>query len=445
MFEIIINHKWLRIIKSREIKILIIFGLLFRFVLSLVYMNVSQFPDSSSFMVLAKRMLEFNLVDYTGERSPGYPLLLFLALGFKPLVVLFQFAIGILTSILWFKTILTFKFSNKQAFWITLFMQSFIHVYFYETAILVESLTLFLISSLFYLLSTNYLEEKNIKKELIVGSILGFLVLVKPFFAFIPFIIYFYSVFKSFTFKNVLSSKIIILIFPLIAYFGWSSVNKLNTGYFVSTTYFGLNLSQNCVHFAEKAPDEFSTIRKIYIKHREAALAEKSDVAMSIWRAEQELIDSTGLNYFPDLSNELGKFAKATVANAPNEYWHQVIFVSWVDFWKSFICWNPDEFKIPMVGSFLAFIWLIQSSILVLFKVLFIALIPIYIIRFFKTKQFTTELLFYKIIFVASVLQAIVTYGTNAKYSYPFEYMMILLVVLEFRRSKLFFKTNTSK
>lgn len=442
MFEKLINHRWLHFIKSREIRILIIVGLLFRFLLSLCYMNVSQFPDSSSFMVLAKRMLDFNLVDYTGERSPGYPLLLFFAFGFKPLAILYQFAIGILTSILWFKTLLNFDFNKKQAFWITLFMQSFIHVYFYETSILIETLSLFLISIVFYLLTTNYLEEKNIKKDIFIGCVLGFLVLVKPFFAYIPFIIYGFSILKSFKIKNFISSKIILLIFPLMAYFGWSYVNKINTGYFVSTTYFGLNISQNCVHFAEKAPDEFATIREIYIKNREAAIAEKSDVAMSIWRAHQDLIDSTGLAYFPDLSNELGRFTKATIANAPNEYWHQVIFISWIDFWKTFICWNPEQFMIVPAGTFLAFVWQIQTHILLLLKVLFVGLLPLYVIRFFKNKKFTIEILFYKIIFVSSILQAIVTYGTNAKYSYPFEYMMIILVLLELKRYRLFFQTN---
>jgi len=433
-----LNQKLKKLRNNKEVKILIVVGLLYRFLLSLVYMNISQFPDSSSFMVLAERILAFNLLDYTGERSPGYPLLLFFAFGFKPLVVLYQFGIGILTSILWFKTLLNLNFSKKQALWMTLFMQSFIHVYFYETSILIESLTLFLISIVFYFLTTNYLDEKNIKKDILIGCVLGFLVLIKPFFAYIPFIIYGFKVMKSFAFKNFISSKIIILIFPLMAYFGWSYVNKINTGYFVSTTYFGLNLSQNCVHFAEKAPDEFETIRAIYIRNREAAIAEKSDVAMSIWRAHQELTDSTGLDYFPDLSHELGRFAKAAIANTPKEYWHQVIFVSWVDFWKSFICWNPEKFLIPTAGTFLGYLWQVQSTLLVLFKILFIGLLPIYIIRYIKNKKFTPELLLYKIIFACSILQAIVVYGTNAKYSYPFEYMMIILVVLECKRMKIF-------
>ncbi|GGD25812.1 glycosyltransferase family 39 protein [Flavobacterium orientale] len=444
MFEKLINHKWFRFVESREIRILILFGLLFRILLSLFYLNISQFPDSSSFMVLANRMLEFNLIDYTGERSPGYPLLIFLAFGFKPLVVLYQFVIGILTTVVWFKTLMNFGFNNRQSLWIAFFLQSFIHVYFYETSILIESLALFLISLIFYQLTTKYLEEKNFKKDLLIGLLLGFLVLVKPFFAYIPFIIYAFSVLKSFSFKNFISSKILILFFPLIAYFGWSYINKVNTGYFVSTTYFGLNLSQNCVHFAEKAPDEFATIRTIYIKNREAALAENSDVAMAIWRAEQELIEATGLTYFPDLSNELGRFAKATVGNAPKEYCYQVVFVSWIDFWKTYICWNPEKFKISEIRIFFEFIWVIQAPILLLFKLLFIGLLPIYIIRFFKTKQLTTEILLYKIIFASSILQAIVTYGTNAKYSYPFEYMMVILVLLELKRNTMLFKTKTN-
>ena len=45
-----------------------------------LYLKVTKVPDSWSFMTLSEYLLKFDLTDYNGERSPGYPLLI--ALGF---------------------------------------------------------------------------------------------------------------------------------------------------------------------------------------------------------------------------------------------------------------------------------------------------------------------------------------------------------------------------
>lgn len=423
----------LPILRDKNIKWLLIIGFSFRALLFLLYLHVTKVPDSFKFMELTELLLDFNLKNYTGERSLGYPLFMFFALGSWRLTLIYQFVLGIITSVIWYKTLLKLQFSTKVSFRITLFLQSFIYLFFYEATILVETLTLFLISIVFYLLTTDYLVKKSIKLEFLMGSVLGFLVLVKPFFAFLPFLIYGFSILKNFTFKKIIGTKIIILIFPLIAYFGWSYVNKINTGYFVSTTYYGLNISQNCVYFAEKGPKEYDWIAKPYAKFREISIKENEDIAMSIWYAYSAgEFDHKKLS-FADLSNELGKYGKETIKNNPRDYWKQVITRSWFDFWKVYDMQEFIVFPIPFVETVISAIWSVQIIILTAFKILFLLLVPYYIFKFFRDKKIGIELIITVTVFSTSVLQALVTYGTNSRYCFPFEYLMIIVVLLFLR------------
>ena len=47
-----------------------------------------------------------------------------------------------------------------------------------------------------------------------------------------------------------------------------------------------------------------------------------------------------------------------------------------------------------------------------------------------RNRRISIEAIGVIIIFVTALLQAFVTYGTNAKYSYPFEFIMIIVVLL---------------
>ena len=423
----------LSFLSDKNCKRLLIIGFSFRAILFLIYLHVTKVPDSFKFMELTDLLLDFNLKNYTGERSLGYPLFMFFAFGSWKLTLIYQFIFGILTSVLWYKTLLNFQFTSKASFRITLFLHRFLYLFFYAATMLVESLTLFLISIVFYLLSADYLVKKSFKLELFMGFVLGCLVLVKPFFAFLPFLIYGFTVLKNFTFKKIINPKIILLIFPLIAYFGWSYVNKINTGYFVSTTYYGLNISQNCVYFAEKGPKEYDWIAKPYVKHREIALKENKDVAMSIWYAYGAgEFDHKKLS-FADLSNELGKYGKETIKNNPKDYWEQVITRSWFDFWKIYDMKEFVIFPNPFVEAVVSAIWTLQLIILTIFKVMFLLLVPFYMIRFFRDRIISMELLIVITVLATSVLQAVVTYGTNSRYCFPFEYLMIILVLLFLR------------
>lgn len=442
MINSILDCKLFSFIKSREIRILIFVGLLFRFVLSIFYFNITRFPDSDGYIELSKYLLDFDLSGYDGTRSPGYPFLIFLAFSSQKLVVLYQFSLGIITSVLWYKILLKQQFSAKLSLYISLFLESFLHVYFYETAIMVEAFALFFITLLFFQLTNGYLDKKDLKTDILVGFILGYLVLIKPFYVFLPFLIYGFSILKNFNFKRIINRKISVFIFPLLVYFGWSYVNKINTGHFVSTSFLGLNLSQNCVYFAEKTTPDYQWIGTIYAKYRIQNLAkndtikneaDKRDIAMTIWHARKELQSKKNSN-FADLSNDLGKYALATIKKNPIQYAKQVICLSWGDFWKTSIHFNYLNFLVPFFNKICLGFWYIQNILLLFLKFSFLILSPYYIIQFFKTRKISFEFISVTIILTTSILQAMATYGSNSRFSYPFEFLMIIIVLSFIRK-----------
>ena len=418
------------------VKKILLYGIAFRLVLYLLYLSVTVYPMSSNFKHLTSILGNFAFEKYTGERTFGYPMFMAFCLNNDYLIATAQFILGIITLIFWYKTLRNISFTPKKSFYITLFSGSFIHIFFYETAIMNETLILFVTGWIFYLLSDKFLETGNRKTNWLMALLVGYLIMLKPFFVFVPCLIYGFSVLKNFSFRKIISHKIVVLLSGLIFYFGWSYVNKLQTGYFVSSTFFGLNLAQNCVHFAENTTDEYKDLGKVYAKQREKALEENKDVAMSIWYGIDEIKQTVKIDYFPDFSAYLGEYAKTTIALNKEEYLKQIVTVSWVDFWDIDMYWQFFDFPSSFSESFFKTVWTIQYPIMMIFKLLFILLIPFYLFRFLKDRKITFELMVVTTVFTASVLQAVVTYGTNSRYSYPFEYLMIIVVFMFLREMK---------
>jgi len=391
------------------------------------YPQISLFPDSQDYIELFEYLKNLNLEGYIGWRTPGYPLFFFLSNGDLYYVVIAQLILGVIGSLFWYKTLLNLKIQKKISFYTTLFIQSLLNVIAYEVSILSESLTLFVLTIIIYMLSENYIQNKSFRKELLIGFCFGYLTLIKPFFVFLPFLVYGFYVLNHFKIKNIMNRRIIIVIFPIIAYFGWSYVNKINTGYFVPTTFFGLNISQNCVRFAEKGPLEYKWISEPYVKYREKSLKENRKLAYSIWYAYHEgAFDKYNLS-FADLSNELNKYGMATIKNNLPNYFNQVFLYSFIDFWKPGILWYPSKIKHGKIV--LKAIWKVQSYFLLIFRLLFTLITIFYLFLFVTARKADLIMLFAFIVFFVSILQALVTYGSNSRYSFPFEFIMIFVVV----------------
>lgn len=427
--------KTINFITKKPITAIIAFCIISRLIIVLLYQNITIFPDSSGYIELAERIAGFNLKDYDGTRSPGYPILLALAGNSLAVTVVLQFIIGAVNAVYQYKTLRLLNFNTKTSFILTVIFNCLLHVIFYETNILTESVTLFFVTLVFYFTIKGLNTEQKLKNSIVLSLLMGFLVLIKPFYIFLPFLIYGFYTLKNFSFSHIINIRITLLILPLVSFLGWSYVNKMNTGYFVSTTFWGINIAQNCVYFAEKCPEEYKEIGDAYADYRERIIAADKDVAMTIWYARPELMHITKLSSLPDFSAKLSDYSKATIKENPLDYAKQV-FVSWRDFWDTAIYWNYKNFKVPHANQGLVVIWYIQSFILYLIKVLFVLLIPYHLIQFLRKKEINAAVIITTVIFAASLLQAMATYGTNSRFSYPFEFLMMVTILLTFGKKR---------
>lgn len=417
-------------ILKHPIKCIILWGVFIRLALLALYGHATIFPDSYSYFRLAEYISHFDLTDNDGTRGPGYPLLIALAFGKSYITVLYQIALGIATLIVLYKTALLLWRKKQSALILTFIISCYLPVIFYEYAILTESLTLFLIMAVFFVF-LKILQHGSgaVKSYLLLASLCAFLVLVKSFYIYIPFLLFAILFIRQHSFKYITTRYSLLIILPLFTFFGWSYVNKVTTGYFVSTTFYGFNMAQNCVGFAEKTTDEFTGIARIYVHHRDSTIAHNGDVSMSIWYAHDDLKKYTGLYSYGELSEKLYEYGTTTVKMNPLSYLRQVL-ISWIDFWKVELYWGEGEFRVPIVRTILSGFFYLQAIPMQILKILFILLIPYNIIRSFKQKNLNIETIISLLVLAASVLQAFATYGTNTRYSFPFEILIILSVLL---------------
>ncbi|MFL9845772.1 hypothetical protein [Flavobacterium rhizosphaerae] len=426
-------YKLQALLLKRPILSIVVFNSISRFIIALFYWHVTIFPDSGDYIALTDRLLSASVSGYEGYRTPGYPLLLALAGNILWLAVIYQVICGIVTAIYQYKTIVLLGFNKKTAVYTTLFMNALIHVAFYEFAILTEAFTLLCITLCFYHIFKIFINKTGIAHILFTSLLLGWLVLIKPFYIFIPFLVYALYTLKDFSFRRVINTCLLLTVFPLIAFLGWSYLNKHNTGYFTSTTYFGINLAQMCVYFAEDAHDEYPIISDVYVNYRKQVIQQNEDVAMTIWFAREELQQKTGLTSIPDLSNELAGFSKTAIKNNPGAYLKQV-FLSWREFWFSAMYWNYQDFNIPYSNKMFTALWRAQQFVIIILEIAFILLIiPYYLFQFFVKRKISLGAIATFMVFAASVLQAMVTFGTNSRFSYPFEPLLFISLLLFFK------------
>jgi hypothetical protein len=142
---------------------------------------------------------------------------------------------------------------------------------------------------------------------------------------------------------------------------------------------------------------------------------------------------------FSEISNALKDYAIVTIANNPMEYLHQVVFYSWKDFWKPNIYWNYNDFNFKYANKIFSTIWFAQKSILYVFRMIFLFLIPLIVLKAINKRKFDMGFVIMTVVFAGSVLQAILTYGTNDRFSFPFEFLIIISVLLYFKEKDWWF------
>ena len=430
---------------------LLIYAVLIRCLVVLFYDGFTITNDSQDYIDLGKRLSEFNLDGYTGERTPGFPLLIAIANNNLILVAYLQMILGIIST--YFIYDMTKISTKKTAFalLVGVITTSFMHYVYFELSIITETTSLFVLLFIFwFILKHDVLNvTSSIYKILIISGLCALLYLIRPMFIYIPVLLALFFLVKNFKkhFAKAISKSVIILILPIIAFYSWCSLNEKNIGVFGSTYYLGINLAQNATSFFEKAPDDEALIRDIFVKHRDIVKATEPDYVypMSVWYAFDELIEKTKLSP-PELSAKLGEIAVNLFKKHPDLYLKQV-FISWRDFWSPKLIWNPEKITNKYVKKGLMGLWLIIEQYLALIiKLLFLVFSVKKIVAFIRTrfKTFDFELLIVATVILGSIAQALIVYGSNARFSFPYFPLIVYFVMLNLFNIKNNYVRDTS-
>lgn len=428
---------------NHPVKTIVIVAVFVRLLIAILYGHITLYPDSEDYKVLAERILSLNLAGYEGERPPGYPLLLCFS-GLSDLVtVIFQLVMGVCTLVAGYKTLLLMDVEKRIALVMTLFGTTYLPSVFFEFAILTETFILLVVTLIFYVFFSIIKDKESSSKNYLWLSLLcSYLVLIKMFYVYLAILLFIILVLHNHSSLKIITRKYALtLLIPLFVFLGWSYVNKLNTGLFVSSTFYGFNIAQNCVWFADNTTEEYREIGNVYVRYRYENPKDK-EIAMTIWEAYPELKARTGLS-FPDLSKKMYDYSIATIKKNPGLYLEQVL-VSWRDFWKTSLYWEVYSFSVPESHIVVMYVCYAGRIVLQLVKILFVLLIPYNIVVAIRRRKLTPEAIISLIILFASLLQAFATYGTNSRFSYPFEILMVtsvLLNALQYYRYRLKRKT----
>ena len=101
------------------------------------------------------------------------------------------------------------------------------------------------------------------------------------------------------------------------------------------------------------------------------------------------------------------------------------------------------NFKDGSFNSVVSLINTIQMLLLLILKFVFLILSFYYFFLFIKNRKVTNVMILLAFIHAAAILQALVVYGTNAKYAFPYEFFM-LVVILLFLKEKLNWTSKAS-
>lgn len=390
--------------------------------------EVVEYGDSEGYLELAKRLQTMNFHNYQFERTPGYSLLIQLLGMNLNFLVLVQYVIGFLATVLFFKIVKALFKKPRVSILIALIPSFITNYYYYERAVLTETLSLFLFVWVVYLFCVR---KDSIRNLLYTGIVCAFLMMTRTLFLYLAplaALIYLYENRKE---SNLfLLKRFVVLVGPTVFCFVlWSGMNKAATGNFALTSFFGINLAQTSVSFFDKYEGERSEIKEIYVKHiLETDLDVTKTKKHAIWAAYEELLVETGYD-LPELSNVLGDMSKELIINNFDQYLVQVV-ISFKDFWKNDLYWLEDG-KNSFVGKTFVLWRRASRAVQLLINVLFIVSFVYYSYRFLFYKESKNRLVVFVLLAVmaGSILQALVVYGDNARFSFPFYSMITLLSV----------------
>jgi len=122
----------------------------------------------------------------------------------------------------------------------------------------------------------------------------------------------------------------------------------------------GYHMIQHTGVFFEKVPDEHAALRDVYLRYRDARIAERGAQTNAIWDAIPEMQEVTGLSFY-GLSRRINSISHELIREYPGLYMKNVIR-GWINFWKAPVYWDPGLVSAPALRGLLSVLALFCCS-----------------------------------------------------------------------------------
>ena len=379
--------------------------------------------DSATYLELADQIRHLDFSNYSGIRTPGYPLLMIAAGMNTHTVWIFQSVIGVLTGALVFSLVSDWT-KSKGAGCIAGGVQTLNPFQLLpEATVLTETLTAFLLTLSLYL-ATRAFDSHSRVVHLSLGSTLGLVVLTRPLFlAVIPV----YATVLWFGRPGISGHERNFsalwaagpTVFLLAA---WVAFNSIMLGYPGLTTLTGYNLVQHTGAFFELAPDQWEPLRSIFLRYRDLL----GTHTMAIWAAHPDMRMETGYS-FSELSLRLTAMSLDLIVSHPLRYIASVGY-SLIQFWIPFAWWHLRTYPGPLQGYLAKYVLAGAALLMGLELWTPVALVFLWRRRPIRPVWNLIMLTCGVIIFI-DVAQALIERGENFRYSAPIQPFVVAVAV----------------
>jgi 4-amino-4-deoxy-L-arabinose transferase-like glycosyltransferase len=395
--------------------------------------------DGATYLQVAEHLRTLDFTGYLAKRPPGYPVLLLLSGENDVVLWAIQSALGIATVLLIYELALKRGLRPAWSFAAGAATLLSLNLLLFESAMLTETLTTFLLALALWLWFGGMPENENARTSgslWIAGAAIGAAALVKPFLQYavplLPLLTALGVWRRTGSLRKAGVAASAVALPALLLVLGWSAFNKAQVGYFGITTLAGYNLTQHSGAVMEDAPDEYATVRDIYLKYREPRKQRTGSHSMTIWEAYPEMMEATGQS-FVELSRTLGSLSVQLLRTHPKVYARNA-FDGWVKFWKAPLspAFLEHDLASPALLTALQFVWQFERFALVAAKAAFLFWCAFVVQRIAKTGRVANllDITIIGMVLAGSALQALTEYGENARYSIPFQPLILLALVI---------------
>lgn len=394
------------------------------------------YPDTTTYVQAGKQFTSGNYENYTGRRTPVYPLFLAAVGNDFHLAMTFQMVMGVGIVFLLY---LMFSLISGSA---NLGLLAGLSYALNPSQLLSESTignetlcTLLLTMTIYYAFKiTDNAVGVRWRELFLLGFFSGLCILTRPQYQILVVLVplYLALIYRN-KFKWAFLKPAVFLIPVLSLMLGWMSFQNARINQFVMTPDLGHNIMNHAVKFIEYAPDKFDRYKEILIRNREHKLRTKGETYSTVGMTYDELYRTSDLSYL-QITQIMGEMAVVTIKEKPLLYLGSVS-ESLTRFFKPYWpgrLWGIRD-AVTRGGGILklaaATYAIIHLACMFIFLIYPLAWIFLELPRSYF-KRVLPLIFIYLLVFTTALSQAMVEYGENARYKTSVEPLMIAVAVV---------------